>query len=119
MLLKLLILLTCGNFDLIQARQWYKTDPKEDGSLDFDQICSKNGFSFEKHTIQTEDGYILEMWRILGLMTETLEERKKHKPPIFMQHGFIDSGNCFIMNRPEVAPAFVAARAGYDVWLGN
>lgn len=23
------------------------------------------------------------------------------------------------MNYPEKAPAFVAARAGYDVWLGN
>lgn len=23
------------------------------------------------------------------------------------------------MNYPEVAPAFVAAREGYDVWLGN
>lgn len=23
------------------------------------------------------------------------------------------------MNFPDVAPAFVAARAGYDVWLGN
>jgi lysosomal acid lipase/cholesteryl ester hydrolase len=23
------------------------------------------------------------------------------------------------MNYPDVAPAFVAARAGYDVWLGN
>lgn len=23
------------------------------------------------------------------------------------------------MNYPEIAPAFVAARAGYDVWLGN
>jgi len=23
------------------------------------------------------------------------------------------------MNWPEVAPAFVTARGGYDVWLGN
>mmetsp|Transcript_35516 Transcript_35516/g.54337 ORF Transcript_35516/g.54337 Transcript_35516/m.54337 type:complete len:88 (+) Transcript_35516:404-667(+) len=25
----------------------------------------------------------------------------------------------WVFNRPEVAPAFVLARAGYDVWLGN
>jgi len=25
----------------------------------------------------------------------------------------------WVMNRPEVAPALVLARAGYDVWMGN
>ena len=41
------------------------------------------------------------------------------KPPVFMQHGIFDSANCWLMNHSDVAPAFVAARAGYDVWLGN
>lgn len=36
-----------------------------------------------------------------------------------MQHGLFDCSDAFIMNYPEKAPAFVAARAGYDVWLGN
>ena len=36
-----------------------------------------------------------------------------------MQHGMIDSADCFIMNRPEKAPAFMLVDAGYDVWLGN
>ena len=36
-----------------------------------------------------------------------------------MQHGILDSANCWLMNYAEVAPAFVAAEAGYDVWLGN
>jgi gastric triacylglycerol lipase len=25
----------------------------------------------------------------------------------------------WVFNRPEVAPAFTLARAGYDVWMGN
>jgi lysosomal acid lipase/cholesteryl ester hydrolase len=25
----------------------------------------------------------------------------------------------WVFNRPSVAPAFVLARAGYDVWMGN
>jgi lysosomal acid lipase/cholesteryl ester hydrolase len=25
----------------------------------------------------------------------------------------------WVMNTPETAPAFVLARAGYDVWMGN
>ena len=36
-----------------------------------------------------------------------------------MQHGILDSAYCWIMNYADVAPAFVASRAGYDVWLGN
>jgi hypothetical protein len=31
----------------------------------------------------------------------------------------VDSAFCWIINYPDVAPAFVTARAGYDVWLGN
>lgn len=36
-----------------------------------------------------------------------------------MQHGLFDTADAWIMNYDDVAPAFVAARAGYDVWLGN
>ena len=36
-----------------------------------------------------------------------------------MQHGLFSSAYCWISNYAEVSPAFVAARAGYDVWLGN
>ena len=34
-------------------------------------------------------------------------------------HGMIDSADAFIMNYPEIAPAFFLAKEGYDVWLGN
>ena len=36
-----------------------------------------------------------------------------------MQHGILDSANSWVMHYADVAPAFVAARNGYDVWLGN
>lgn len=36
-----------------------------------------------------------------------------------MVHGVGDAAYAWIMHYAEVAPAFVAARAGYDVWLGN
>lgn len=41
------------------------------------------------------------------------------KPVAFFQHGLLDSADCWVMNNPGVAPAFVLARQGYDVWLGN
>jgi len=36
-----------------------------------------------------------------------------------MQHGIADSSDTWIMNTKERAPAFVAAEAGYDIWMGN
>jgi len=90
---------------------------KSDAKRSFGEICAENGFQFETHQVTTDDGYILNVFRIPGLVTE--EQSNVTKPPILMQHGILDSANCWIVNYPEVAPAFVAARAGYDVWLGN
>jgi pimeloyl-ACP methyl ester carboxylesterase len=35
-----------------------------------------------------------------------------------MMHGLDDSADCWVMNSNK-SPAFIAAREGYDVWLGN
>ena len=36
-----------------------------------------------------------------------------------MQHALQSDMMEYVFNDPKVAPAFVVARAGYDVWLGN
>ena len=36
-----------------------------------------------------------------------------------LQHGLADSAYCWVLHDTELSPAFVLARAGYDVWLGN
>lgn len=41
------------------------------------------------------------------------------KPVVFLQHGLADSCDSWIINFKEKAPAYVAAEAGYDIWLGN
>jgi len=43
----------------------------------------------------------------------------KGAPVVFMQHGLMATADTWIYNNSEVAPAFMLARAGYDVWLGN
>ena len=76
-------------------------------------IVLENGFDFESHSVITDDGYILNVFRILP------KERVENAPVVFMQHGIIDSANCWIMHQADIAPAFQLVRAGYDVWLGN
>lgn len=61
----------------------------------------------------TEDGYKLQLFRIKS------PNFKAGSPVVFLQHGLVDSADCWIMNYANVAPAFQLVRAGFDVWLGN
>ena len=89
---------------------------RSDAGKSFEQICAENGFAFEMHEVTTDDGYILNVFRIPGQLDKNSDALK---PPVLLQHGIMDSAYCWIVNYADVAPAFVAARAGYDVWLGN
>ena len=100
MLIGLLALAQCGDQDLTK---------------DFQEICSENGFLFETHEVVTADGYINTIFRIPGKIGEATTS----KPPVYFQHGILDSADAWIMNEPDVAPAFFLANQGYDIWLGN
>lgn len=70
----------------------------------------------EEHAITTKDGYNLKLFRIPG---NSAQPQAPNKPVVLFMHGLEDSADCWVINHPEVAPAFVASREGYDVWLGN
>ena len=84
-----------------------------DYGKNFQQIAEENGFDYESHKVTTDDGYILNVFRIRqpGLAAGA--------PVAFCQHGLLSAANTWIMNEPDVAPAFQLARQGYDVFLGN
>ena len=46
-------------------------------------------------------------------------EEVSDKPPVLLQHAMGIDMFEWMMNHPDVAPALVTARAGYDVWMGN
>ena len=56
---------------------------------------------------------MLKVFRIRGPNTPS------NAPIVFLQHGILDTANCWIMHYPNLAPAFQLVREGYDVWLGN
>lgn len=86
--------------------------PPPEMYLSFQEICEKNGFKHEEYEVITQDGYVLKLFRILA-------QGHILKGPVYFQHGIIDSADCFVMNEGSRALAFVAARNGFDVWLGN
>lgn len=54
-------------------------DDSGDGKRNFAEICAENGFAYEEHRVQTEDGYILTQYRIPGKVGESATG----KPPVF------------------------------------
>ena len=77
--------------------------------LSFEEIVTEAGFQFESHKVTTEDGFILDVFRI----------KNENAPVVFLQHGLMSSADHWVANDGDLAPAFTLARSGYDVWLGN
>jgi len=92
---------------LRRARTASGYDPLE--GMNAAQIIAYWGYPVETHAVTTEDGYILTMFRL----------PKPGAPPVYLQHGFLDSADTWLMNSPTESLAFILYDAGYDVWLGN
>ena len=82
--------------------------------MSFEQRCRKYGYDTERHFVTTEDGYILQIFRLVN---------KKHAntnstQPVLLQHGMCGSGMRWVDNK-EKSPAIYLANQGFDVWIGN
>jgi pimeloyl-ACP methyl ester carboxylesterase len=84
--------------------------------LSTSEMITKAGFKVEEHTVTTDDGYVLTLFRLYD-GESTINGISK--PAVFMQHGLVASSDDWVMSTPDRAPAFIVAKAGYDVWLGN
>ena len=63
-----------------------------------------NGFPALSKVIETEDGYILNLHRIIGKKNESLIEalnNVKSKEPVLMVHGLLSSSENFVLNGPD------------------
>ncbi|CAI5453486.1 unnamed protein product [Caenorhabditis angaria] len=81
------------------------------------EIANHFGYKSEVHLARTKDDYILELHRFPCAKNQQTCSSKK--PAIFMQHGLLSDGFCYIPNMPEQSPGFVFADAGFDVWIAN
>jgi lysosomal acid lipase/cholesteryl ester hydrolase len=75
-------------------------------------VIDLTDFSWERHEVTTDDGYINTLYRIY-------QDSPEDKPAVLFQHGILATSDDFVIAPPGQGPAFVAAEAGYDVWLGN
>ncbi|KAL2050459.1 hypothetical protein ABVK25_009293 [Lepraria finkii] len=106
------------------------------------------GLDMEEYKVQTEDGYIIDLWHLYNPKEYTPTSachRKQHDPiifpknehmgsssrtsdasqrsgkrkyPILLVHGLLQSAGAYCANDDD-SLAFFLAKSGYDVWLGN
>jgi len=70
---------------LINGFEVFST-PDPDMDKTFEQLCNQAGYRVEAYTVQTEDGYLLGLYRIPGTLNEAPEDELmpelSSKPPI-------------------------------------
>ncbi|KAL6766890.1 LIP2 [Auxenochlorella protothecoides x Auxenochlorella symbiontica] len=81
-----------------------------------DDLVVPKAYLLEKHFVTTSDGYILSLYRIpFGRAGRGGPPRA----PLILQHGIFDTSAAWVLNDPDQSLAFLAAEAGWDVWLPN
>ncbi|KAF2904607.1 hypothetical protein ILUMI_01569 [Ignelater luminosus] len=86
-----------------------------DGELTTPEVIKRWGYPVETHTVLTEDGYILTLFRIHFGKKHSVKESKQ---PVLLQHGYKSNSKCFVAIGKK-SLGFILADNGYDVWLGN
>jgi pimeloyl-ACP methyl ester carboxylesterase len=92
-------------------------------------MIKRNGYGVESHDVTTDDGYILQIYRVISKQAGSNEK----KQPVYLEHGILlDSDawtfvgerslgkfcNRFLQNFTQDL-AYSLVDDGYDVWLGN
>eukprot|EP00347_Sterkiella_histriomuscorum_P012882 403366856 len=98
------------------------TSTTKDRDRNIYQLIRDQGYPFEMHFYETEDGYINKVVRISGGKNsdpiKNLEKGGPRKPVVILQHGLNCSCTDWILNDKN-SLAFILADNGYDVWMNN
>ncbi|CAF4811850.1 unnamed protein product [Pieris macdunnoughi] len=81
---------------------------KSDIYLDSIQLIERYNYPVESHVVLTEDGYLLNTFRI-----------PRNGPPVLLVHGIGDSSDSWLVLGPTSSLSFMLADAGFDVWIYN
>lgn len=79
---------------------------------DIVELIETAGYQSEVHKVETKDGYILKVHRII-VKKESLVPRR----PVFMMHGLGSTAYDFVSTGKSLG--FLLSDNGYDIWLGN
>ena len=84
-------------------------------------LVGKLGCDFEEHVVETTDGFMLVLHRILPLGSRLLPPRARGggRPPVLLIHGLMMTSEVWLVGGPRRSLAAALLLAGFDVWLAN
>ncbi|GMR46864.1 hypothetical protein PMAYCL1PPCAC_17059, partial [Pristionchus mayeri] len=82
-----------------------------------DVIIKYWGYPIEKFDIFTNDGFILDLYRIPHGRNETARLPSSSSTPLLLVPGLFASASAFLLNPPESSPGMYLADAGFDVFI--
>ncbi|RMY73891.1 hypothetical protein D0862_14214 [Hortaea werneckii] len=96
---------------------------------DFVELCELQGYVAEEHIVQTKDGYLLGLHRVVGRQGSAEGQHGQRvnsgegsirKKVVYLHHGLLMNSEVWVCltDRERCLP-FVLVEQGYDVWLGN
>ncbi|SCU79389.1 LAFA_0B02806g1_1 [Lachancea sp. 'fantastica'] len=83
---------------------------------DLKHYYTQYGISIEEHEIETQDGFILDLWHFTPADDRTVSGSKKQ--PMLLLHGLLQSSGSFA-SAGRKSLAYYFYESGFDVWLGN
>lgn len=113
----------------------------DEAKMTFSELSNYLGYEVEEHSLETDDGYILTIFKVLPpeeVINKILKEiiRKKQtnvlnkKHPYdgiinpndyicFFQHGLLDSSDGWVCNLRSKCLPYIMANKGFEVWVAN
>ncbi|XP_063363792.1 gastric triacylglycerol lipase-like [Cydia amplana] len=89
---------------------------KSQAPLNFTELTQLNGYQSEEHTVVTEDGYVLTLYRI-AKGAKCKEENKQ--TPVFFMSPLLSAADTAIEAGPDTAVPYLISDACFDTWVGS